>query len=177
MSRRGLWKEVLDTAGMVIIAALIALVIRTVLAEPFRIDGPSMLPTLVDGEFTMIEKVTPRFGGLRRGDIVMFFRPGTRRIYVKRVVAVGGDTVRMVGGRLFVNGTEVAEPYLEEPGNGGFPEVHVPDGHVYVLGDNRTHSEDSRFFGPVPVRDIRGRIFLVWWPPGSVRLMGWTTGG
>jgi signal peptidase I len=156
------------------------------------------VPTLETGDRVLVEKIGYRIGDPARGDIVVFDnsfqqevspsddRSVTTKIgdalrglfgaptsgysdIIKRVVAVGGDRVEARDGAVFVNGAPIDEPYLDQGvTTGDFSPVTVPDDKVFVMGDNRGHSGDSRSFGPVPLDAIVGKAFIVVWPPGDV---------
>jgi signal peptidase I len=150
------------TAAVIIV--LLAAV-RTVALEPVRVHESSMLPTLHDGDALMIDTLTYRFRDPGVGDVVIVRVPGLGTAVVKRVVAVGGDTVGIENGRLVRNGAVVAEAYEHDPLLGYYwGPVRVPDGDVFLLGDNRPVSVDSRDFGPVPVGRVDGRLLLRVWP-------------
>jgi signal peptidase I len=149
--------------GVALFALLIAL--RIFVAEPFKIPSESMEPTLRPGDQALVEKVarTPH-----RGELVVFHEPGTGDVLLKRVVAVAGDTVGLEDGLLVVNGRTIREPYANTKSQDSvyFGPVHVAAGTVFVMGDNRGVSEDSRDFGAVPTRELIGRAVVRLWPPG-----------
>jgi signal peptidase I len=163
--RRNLVEWVLAIAG----ALLVAWFIQSQLVQAFVIPSASMEPTLVDRDRVLVNKMASTMG---RGDVVVFRRPpdiamGEVEDLIKRVIAVGGDTVAAIGGVVLVNGEPIEEPYLAD---GAFTEdfgpVEVPAGHLFVLGDNRgpAMSFDSRFFGPIDEDLVVGRAFVVVWP-------------
>jgi signal peptidase I len=149
--------------GIALFAVLIAL--RIFVAEPFKIPSESMEPTLRPGDQALVEKVG---GTPHRGDLVAFHQPGTGEVLLKRVVAVGGDTVGLEDGLLVVDGRTVREPYANTKSQDSvyFGPVRVPAGTIFVMGDNRGISEDSRDFGAVPTRAVIGRAVARLWPPG-----------
>jgi signal peptidase I len=151
--------------GVAVFALLIAL--RVFVAEPFKIPSESMAPTLRPGDQALVEKVA-RGGAPDRGELVAFHRPGAREVLLKRVVALGGDTVGLEDGLLVVNGRTVREPYANTKSQDSvyFGPVRVPAATVFVMGDNRGISEDSRDFGAVPTHDVIGRAVARLWPPG-----------
>lgn len=167
--RKAWWVEAVQT---LVLAALLALVVRLFVVEPFRVDGPSMEPSLYTGERLLVDKISYRFHLPRRGDIVVFRNPRNQREdYIKRVVALPGDQVEMRLGKLYLNGQPIPEPYVLRDGVSAYgPEV-IPPGYCFVLGDNRANSRDSRFFGPLPLSLIKGRAWLIFWPPGRVQLL------
>ncbi len=158
-----------DIVETVLAALLIAIVVRGLIIEPFLVDGPSMEPTLYTGQRLFVSKITYRLGTPKRGDIVMFRYPlNPSKDYVKRVVAVGGDTIEIRLGRVYVNGQQVQEPYVRFSGLYDMAAQAVPQGTIFVMGDNRANSQDSRDFGPVKLSLVRGKAVFRVWPPKSV---------
>lgn len=152
---------------VVIIAAAfaIAMVVQFFVVKPFTIHQVSMEPTIVDGERVLVNRLVYDFHDPRRGDVVVFHPPFKGEDLVKRVVGLAGDRVEVKDGALFVNGARQTEPYLNEQTiQGIFPETTVPVGDVFVMGDNRNNSLDSRVFGPVSTKAIVGRAFVIYWP-------------
>jgi signal peptidase I len=151
------------TIGVALFALLIAL--RVFVAEPFKIPSESMEPTLRPGDQTLVEKVSR---APHRGELVALHEPRTGDVLLKRVVAVGGDTVGLEDGLLVVNGRTIREPYANTKSQDSvyFGPVRVPAGRIFVMGDNRGVSEDSRDFGAVPARSVIGRAVARLWPPG-----------
>ena len=171
--------------GVVLIGALaLALIVRAFLFQAFYIPSPSMEPTLSSGDRILVNKVSYRLHDVNRGDLVVFHpRPESgvgADDLIKRVIALPGETVTIDGGRVLIDGGLLIEPYLPVPdGTAAFGMVpwcadetsaacRVPDGHVFVMGDNRGNSRDSRYFGPVPVDSIVGRAFVRVWPLGGL---------
>ena len=149
------------------VAMVILLLVHTFLIEPVRVRSDSMEPTLRDGSVLLIDKVTFHVRGPHRGELIVAHDPRTGESIVKRVVAVAGDSVGIENGLLVVNGATVVEHYIDNDNMEGFyfgPDV-VPMGDVFLLGDNREISVDSRAFGPVAVDDIDGRVLATIWPP------------
>jgi signal peptidase I len=157
-------RRVAILAGVIVVLLLI----RSFVVEPARVRSDSMTPTLPPGALLLIEKVSYRLGEPHRGDIVVAEDPRNGESIVKRVVAVGGDSVGIEDGVLVLNGATIDENYIDNENMDGFyfgPDL-VPADHVFLLGDNRDTSEDSRAFGPVDVDAIDGRILLKMWPLG-----------
>ncbi len=162
-------RDILETA---IAALVIAVLVRGFIIEPFLVNGPSMEPNLWTGERLFVSKLSYRFGKPQRGDIVMFKYPlNQNKDYVKRVIAVGGDTIEMRLGRVYINGHEVPEPFVRFPGLYDMAAQVVPEGTIFVMGDNRTNSEDSREFGPVKLELVRGKAVFRVWPLKSAGLL------
>lgn len=149
-----------------VVAIVALLLLHSFVVEPVRVRSDSMEPTLPSGAVLVIDKLTFHFREPRRGDVIVTADPRTGESIVKRVVAVAGDSVGIDNGTLVVNGAKVAENYVDNRGMQGFffgPDV-VPPGRVFVLGDNRANSIDSRTFGPVAVDDVDGRVAAKIWP-------------
>jgi signal peptidase I len=147
------------------VLVFLAVVLAVLVFEPFTVRSSSMTPTLRTGDQILAERLTPRFGQLERGDLVVFKAPATRALMVKRVVALAGDRVGLADGRLVVNGHRRAEAYVDLASVDSVyfgPEV-VPAGSVFVMGDDRADSVDSRDFGPVPLDRVLGRVLWRLW--------------
>jgi len=157
-------------------ALLVAFVVKTFLFQAFFIPSPSMVPTLEVHDRVLVNKLSYKLHGINRGDVVVFERPpndaGTIRDLIKRVVAVEGDTVETRGDTLYVNDQPVREPYLKTSSIGSAVSRRtIPANQVFVMGDNRTNSSDSRVFGPIEEDAVIGRAFVKIWPLGSLRLL------
>jgi signal peptidase I len=164
--------------GVLIVAALvIAFVIKTFLFQAFYIPSESMVPTLKVGDRVLVNKLSYDLHDVHRGDIVVFKAPpaaqaGNIKDLVKRVIGLPGDTLEARDGNIYVNGRRLEEPYLPKgTETTNLPVTKVPAGYMFVMGDNRTASKDSRVFGPVKESAIIGRVFVRIWPPGSIGLM------
>lgn len=147
--------------------ALVFGVVRPFGAEAFRVSSGSMAPTLRAGDHVLVDKLAYRIGDPRRGDLVAFRGVGDG-VMIKRAVGLPGDTVAVRDGVLHVNGGRVAEPYVNYELNDSnyFGPERVPEGSVFVMGDHRENSRDSREFGPVRREDLVGRVLLRIWPVG-----------
>jgi signal peptidase I len=172
---------------------VIYLVIHNFVAQPFEVQQDSMFPTIVEGEYILIDKLTPRFGDYQHGDVVVFEPPSGSGLdtegipFIKRVIGLPGDTVSLENGRVFVtrpteSAVRIEEPYVvrEEDGSTAatlprtsdpVTEWVVPDGSYFVMGDNRPQSQDSRAFGPIPEDLILGRAWLRYFPLERVGLI------
>jgi signal peptidase I len=165
---RALW----EVASTVLPAVFIALFTNVYVAQATLIDGPSMQPNLYRDQQVMVEKITYHFlHSPRRGDVVTFNVPGEEAPLIKRVAALPGETVEVRGGQVFINRQLQEEPWVEHLGGPDYPPTPVPPLHVFVLGDNRPNSRDSRAFGPVHMDQIIGQALFVYWPPGQVKLL------
>lgn len=155
-------------AWQILFAVLVALLLtRAFVAEPLRVSSTSMRPTLMSGDHVLVDKVGPRSHHPQRNDIIAFTIPGTGQLLIKRVAGVAGDVVGIEDGVLVVNSKPVHEPYVNaaEMDSVYFGPVVVPPGRVFVLGDNRANSIDSRRFGPVALSAVTGRVLGRIWPP------------
>lgn len=155
-------------------ALIIALVIKTFLLQAFFIPSSSMVSTLNIGDRVLVNKLSYRLHDVNRGDIIVFERPEGEadseiQDLIKRVVGLPGDTVEGQNGQVLINGEPLDEPYLDEGvTTGDFDPVVVPEGHLFMMGDNRGDSRDSRFFGPIAEETIVGRAFFRVWPLGDI---------
>lgn len=154
--------EIMEWIKSIVLAIIIALLIKTFVFNTTYVLGNSMYPTLVERDRLFANKIPLYFSMPKRGQIVVLEAPDTaNKDYIKRVIGIEGDTVAIIDGQVYLNGQELEEDYIEE---GVYTEVYgdnlweVPEGHVYVLGDNRHEgaSKDSRFFGCVPLTSIKG---------------------
>lgn len=185
---RPFWKEL---PLLIVVALVVAVVIKTFLIQAFFIPSASMRDTLLEGDRVMVNKLAYRFGEPHRGDIIVFASPleppddsesflaaVLRHVgealgvstpdsaLIKRVIATEGETIEIVDNAVLVDGVAIDEPYLgANVRMGDFGPMKVPQGHVFVMGDNRNQSEDSRRFGPISVGRIVGRAFIRVWPP------------
>lgn len=133
-----------------------------------QVSGLSMAPHIASGEYVLINTFAYRIAKPKRGDIVAFRRDGDARVFIKRVVGLPGDRIGVNAGRVTIGGRRLDEPYVRFPDDRSFGEIVVPPASVYVLGDNRADSEDSRVFGPVPEQRLIGRALAGIWPPADV---------
>ena len=157
------WVLPLDLVVSVLVSAFIILF----LYQPVRVEGTSMLPILEDQDRLFINKFAYRFGEIQRGDVVVFLYPGDHsKSYIKRVIALPGDDLRIDHGTVYVNGASLKENYvpMKFEDDRSQPEMTVPKGDYFVMGDHRSISSDSRDFGPVPRPLIYGKAVFVYWP-------------
>ena len=153
-------------------ALVIVLVVNIFLAQATRVEGQSMEPNLHNDQRLIVEKISYRFHEPQRGDIVVLRRPHrSSEPLIKRIVGLPGDTLEVKDGRVYMNGEPLDEPYLNQATWGNMPPRLVPEEHVFVLGDNRRASNDSRAFGVVPFDDIIGRAWVRYWPPVEAGLI------
>ena len=156
---------------MLVCLGLVFGVVRPFVAEVLFIPSGSMAPTLEAGDRVLADKIAYRLADPRRGDLTVFEAPGEGGgLSIKRVAGLAGDTVEIRDGVLHVNGEPWREPYVDRRLNDGnfFGPVEVPEGYVFVLGDNRSNSLDSRSLGPIPEESLTGKVSLRLWPPGRI---------
>ncbi|MBN1305853.1 MAG: signal peptidase I [Anaerolineales bacterium] len=162
----------LDTLETLILAVILFLGINAISAR-VQVDGTSMRPTLEDGEFILVSKLSYQFGTPERGDIIVFrpLIPGDELI--KRVIGLPGDTITIEDGRVYVNGLVLSEPYIAAPPvNVG--SWTIPEDHIFVMGDNRNNSQDSRNIGAIPLENVIGKAILIYWPPPEWNIISHT---
>ena len=165
---RALW----DTTSTILLALLITLIVNTFVARAWVVEGPSMQPNLYYGQRVMTEKVTYQFfHGPRRGDVVVVNVPDSPEPLIKRVIALPGETIEIRDGHVLVEGEALEEPWVKHAAARGFPATTVPPLHVFVMGDNRPDSRDSRAFGPIHIDQIEGRALLIYWPLDHVDVL------
>jgi signal peptidase I len=149
------------------IALGLALAIIVFLYQPVKVEGTSMAPLLSDQERIFINKFVYHFEPIDRGDVVVFWYPLDRsKSFIKRVIGLPGDTIAIRSGHLYINGKELAEPYVPASylDDSNYPSRKIPPGEYFVMGDHRDSSNDSRVFGPVPRRFIYGKAVFAYWP-------------
>jgi signal peptidase I len=165
------WRDLLQS---LVIAAVLALIIRSFLFTPFYIPSPSMEPTLYPGDRIIVNRLAYRLGEPQRGDVVVFRYPlDPSRDYVKRVVAVGGDTVEARDNVLYINGQPQPPASYLPPGvvYSDFGPIKVPPNNYFMMGDNRNNSADSRVWGTLDRKLIIGKAVLVYWPLNHIGLI------
>jgi len=167
------WKELWDWVRSILIAIVLALLIRLFLFEVFVVEGRSMYPTLHETERLIVNKVIYRYDQPRNGDIVVFeYEPG--RDFIKRVIGIPGDKIEIEAGRVYINDQLLDEPYLlDNMEMNDFGPVEVPPGYLFLMGDYRINSMDSRDprVGFVSLEDLKGRAFFIFWPPWEARVI------
>jgi signal peptidase I len=162
----------LDILEVIVFAIAIFLFLYLLVFQPHKIKGASMDPNFQDGEFLLTDKVTYRFRAPKRGDVIVFKAPlAEGEEYIKRIIGLPGETVLVKNNKIYINGKVIDEIYIGPnvvtDGNAFLAEgatTTVPADSYFVLGDNRSHSSDSRAWGFVPKKDINGRAWLIYWP-------------
>lgn len=164
---------IVDLLETVIPALVVVVLINLFLGQTRRVDGLSMKPSLEDNQRIIMEKVSYHFHPPQRGDIVVIRRPDARFDHplIKRVIGLPGEVVEIHDGLVFIDGEPLEEPYLDGPTPGYYGPTLVPEGHIFVLGDNRDSSNDSRAFGVVALEDVMGRAWIRYWPLEDIGLL------
>jgi signal peptidase I len=188
--------SLLELATIVVVALGLALGIQAFLVKPFRIPSESMVPTLAVGQRVLVNRIGKHFDDYDRGDILVFKppagadtntcgiehsarsacpRPTPKRSstnFIKRVVAVGGDHVKVIGGAVYINGTRQKQSYARLDSGCSIcnlpQEITIPKGYYFMMGDNRGASADSREWGPIPKKWVIGQAFATYWPPRRI---------
>lgn len=193
--KKAFWDKVWDWAKSIVLALILALFIRTFFVQAYKIPSGSMIPTLLIGDHILVNKFIygirnpftrkPWIEGRlpKRQEIVVFIYPQNRKLdFIKRVIGLPGDIVEIRNKQVFVNGKPLKEPYIrhtdpkilppERSPRDNFGPVRVPPGHIFVMGDNRDESYDSRFWGFVPIKDVKGKAFIIYfsWNPQKFHL-------
>jgi signal peptidase I len=176
-------RTVAEYIAVALAAVAVALLLQAYIVKPYRIPSESMALTMVPQDRVLVNRVVYRLHPPHRGDVVVLDSVAVGRVLIKRVIGVPGDTIALKGGFVYVNGRRLREPYV--PRVNGRPEptepfrgtgepwslerpYKVPPGHYFLMGDNRTVSDDSRDWGPAPGREIIGEAFLTYWPLSRV---------
>jgi signal peptidase I len=196
--RSGRGNQAIEFVTIIVVALGLALLIQAFLVKPFRIPSESMEPTLDIGQRVLVNRLTTHFSNPHRGDIVVFKPPKgadtnmcgipsepddghpcqketpqrSNSNFIKRVVAVPGDRIKVIAGRVYLDGKEQKEPYIRKDATCPIcnlpKEITIPPGHFFMMGDNRGQSADSREWGPVPKKWIIGHAFFTYWPPDRI---------
>jgi signal peptidase I len=174
--RKGV-RSAVEWVAVIVGALAVALVIKTFLLQAFFIPSESMVPTLKVSDRVLVNKLSYKLHDVHRGDLVVFERPPSEggdqiKDLIKRVIALSGETIELRDGRILIDGRILEEPYLPEgTETTNLEKLTVPEGQVFVMGDNRSDSRDSRFFGPIDESLIVGRAFIRVWPLTAIGLL------
>lgn len=166
--------KIKDTIDSIVVAFVVAMIIRAFFLQAYKIPSGSMLNTLLIGDHLLVNKVAYLFSKPKRGDIIVFEYPlEPEKDFIKRVIAIPGDRIKMVNKKVYLNGQPLNEPYVRYESEMVFPEymnprdnfeeITVPEGYYFVMGDNRDASFDSRFWGFVPEKSIKGEALIIYW--------------
>jgi signal peptidase I len=168
---------VIEIVETLVLTLVIFLVIQNFIAQPFEVRGSSMETTFLDGQYVLVDRLSHAWTQYARGEVIVFHPPDgfgeNGYPFIKRIIAVAGDTVAVHDGKVFVNGTALDEPYTYRDENGVNEPTEpltdtsswsVPPGDLFVMGDHRQASEDGRAFGPIPISSVIGRVLIRYWP-------------
>ena len=185
VNRRSTFGCLLEVVETLVLTLVIFFVIQNFIAQPYQVQQMSMERTLEPGQYVLVDKLTPRWDSYSRGDVVVFNPPQTWTTdptpFIKRVIGLPGDTVEVRDdGYVYVNGVNLDEHYLyvndagvQEPTTASLDQNTwvVPEGQLFVMGDHRQKSADSRVFGPISISDVIGRAFLRYWPISTLGIL------
>lgn len=159
------WKRAIVDILQTLVMAVILFFGINIISARVRVDGLSMIPTLEHGEFVLVNKISYQWGEIERGDIIVFHYPNNpQEELIKRVIGLTGDTILVQNNQVFVNGKQLNEPYISQaPNYSG--EWLVTEGKIFVLGDNRNNSNDSKDWGLLPIENVVGKAVVIYWPP------------
>lgn len=156
---------VFEVVKVVLISLAIILPIRLFLVQPFYVEGASMEPNFYDREYLIIDEISYRFNEPTRGEVVIFKYPKDTSVYfIKRVIGLPGETVKIEDGQVYINDEKIDEPYIEFIDSKDYPEVKLGLGELFLMGDNRANSYDSRIIGPISEKYLIGKVWLRGWP-------------
>jgi signal peptidase I len=168
-------KIVYEYLDSIIIAGITALVLIHFVVRTFYIPSTSMVPTLLVKDYIMVNEFVYRFKDPQRREIVVFKPPPSANAedkdFIKRVVATANDEVEVKEGKLYINGEPQEESFISEPPDYNYEKVKVPPDNLFVMGDNRNNSDDSHIWGFLPKKNVKGKAFLIFWPPQRLRLL------
>jgi signal peptidase I len=174
----------LEIVETLVLTLIIFWVIQSFVAQPYKVQQQSMETTLEPDQYVLVDKLTPRFDPYKRGDVVVFNPPTTwvqqqGQPYIKRVIGVGGDRIQLRDGNVYLNGTKLVEPYVFQVDGSAQPTEDligaktwvVPANELFLMGDHRGNSADSREFGPVEITAVIGRAWLRYWPIDTLKIL------
>jgi signal peptidase I len=163
--KSGALRFILDVLETLILSVLLFAGINAISAR-IRVEGFSMEPTLKDGEFVIVNKLAYKLGEPQIGDVIVFHYPrDPEQEYIKRIIGLPGDTVKISDGEVSINGQVLDEPYIAAAPSYEKESMVIPEGALFVLGDNRNNSSDSHSWGTVPLKYVVGQAVFVYWPP------------
>lgn len=169
-STHGLGKFLIDL-GQTLLLSFILFAIVNLISERIRVEGYSMEPTFHDGELVIVDRLAYKFGQPQRGEVIIFNYPADpNEEFIKRIIGLPGDVVTIQDGNVSVNGEFLVEPYIAEKPAYSVTQT-VPEGTLFVLGDNRNNSSDSHVWGPLPMDLVIGKAFLIYWPPQNFSIV------
>lgn len=162
--RSGFLSFVVDIFETLVLSVVLFVSVNIISAR-IRVEGDSMVPTLISGEYVVVNRMSYRLGNPHRGDIIVFHFPrNPAEEYIKRIIGLSGDVIEIMNGSVYINGQPLDESYLDVKIN-YTGKWEVPQGQLFVLGDNRNNSSDSHDWGTVPMDYVVGKAVMVYWPP------------
>ncbi|PKM83386.1 MAG: signal peptidase I [Firmicutes bacterium HGW-Firmicutes-14] len=171
------WDFIKDAIQVIVLALILTFVLRHYVVEAREIPSGSMLPTLEIGDRLLVDKIVFKFDEFERTDIVVFAPPPEAQIgdmkndLIKRIIGLPGDTVEVRDGKVLINGESLEEPYIAQKPSYNIGPITIPEGAVFVMGDNRNNSFDSHSWGFLPIENIKGRAFWRFWPLNRTGLL------
>jgi signal peptidase I len=166
-------KELIEWVQTISIALIVAFLVRQFLFQPYRVQMGSMLPTLHENNYIIVNKLIFRYKSPNRGDVVVFRPPNNAGVfYIKRVIGLPGETIEVKEGNVFVNNELIKETYLTIDTPGIFGPRKLLKGEYFVMGDHRNNSLDSREFGPITFSEMSGKAVFVFWPIKDIKVLG-----
>ncbi len=175
----GMVDEIIEWVKSIVIALILALIIKSFFIQAYMIPTGSMEPTIIPRDRVFGNRFVYRLHEPKHGDIIAFRPPdvvaesehGKITSFLKRVVAVGGDTIAVKDGKVILNGVPLDEPYIKAPPRRDYPMRKIPKGYLFMMGDNRNNSLDSRIWGLLPEKNIQAKAFFRFWPPGRIGIL------
>lgn len=170
---KSLKEEIKEWVLTILIAVILVVIIRLFILDSRIVPTTSMVPSIMPGDRLFVEKVTIHFSDLRPGEVIVFKPPPESNLkddLIKRLIALPGDTVEVKDGKLYVNDVVLEEPYLAEPMTYEYPKTVVPEGKIFVMGDNRNSSYDSHAWGFADLDSVKGRALVTYWPFDRMKL-------
>lgn len=166
-------QEVYEWLDPIIVSGLVAFVLISYVMRTYFIPSESMLPTLQKRDYILVNKFIFRFKPPRRNNVIVFIPPipGESRHFIKRVIGLPGEEIKVEGGRVFVDGKPLDEPFIKEPPKGSYGPRKVEPGSLFVMGDNRNDSDDSRSWGLLPMKRVEGKAIFIFWPLTRARIL------
>ncbi|MCL4384738.1 MAG: signal peptidase I [Actinobacteria bacterium] len=174
-SNKSFGREFLSYLSVIFFAALISIIFRIFFFEPFIVPTPSMEPTLMVNDKVIVNKFSFKYSGIKRGDIIVFHSPVTQgKDLVKRAIAFEGETIKLgTDGVIYINGKPLDKDYYtsDSPPKYTGQSFKIGKNEIFVMGDNRNDSYDSRYFGPVEKTEVFGKVFMIYWPPSRIKIV------
>lgn len=156
---------IFEIVKVVLISLAIILPIRYFLVQPFYVEGASMEPSFYNKEYLIIDEISYRFADPQRGEVIILKNPGDRRFYfIKRVIGLPGEKLAVLNGRVFINDKQLVETYIKNFSIDDYGPITLASDEYFVMGDNRSNSSDSRYFGALKRKDVIGRVWVRGWP-------------